>query len=247
MTTSGPDSVTATTMVGCATEQGPDRQRNADAYATAVFHNRLAAAIVDGAGRKPAAAELAPLAAEAATRVAARRTPVWGVMSAAELCADPSVGVPAPSAAIVVATAEDEGIWRIAWAGDSAAWTMRDGVLNKVTISHTEGEEMRRAGQPEEEARRFDSTLTNSLARVPVRGVSGTVARGELLILTSDGVAVPKRLPTETLQALIVEHHGDPQACAELVVRAAREAGSVDDITVMILHHPYTTAKEVNR
>ncbi len=230
----------ASSRLGWATEKGPERERNADALAAIVFHGRLTAALVDGAGRKPAAAELAPLAAETAARAAARETPVLGVVTAARMCADPSVAIPAPSGAIVVATPQDGLKWRIAWAGDSTAWVLRNNTLKRVTTPHTEGEELRKEGISEDEARRQDNKLTNSLSRVPVQGVEGVVTAGDILILASDGLGAPARLSVDTFQSLVLDYRDRPQECANALVEAARNAGSQDDTTIAVIPHPET-------
>ncbi|MEV6608466.1 hypothetical protein [Kutzneria sp. NPDC051319] len=222
---------------GWATETGPDRERNADAVAAELLHGRLTVALADGAGRSPQAAELAPLAAAVAARAAARRTPVWGVLAAAGLCEDPSVEMPKPTGAIVVASPHTDLKWRVAWVGDSTAWTVRDGAVRRATIPHTLGERLRQQGGSEDEARAKDNVLTKSLSRVAVHGVEGVEVTGEWLILASDGLAAPSRLSAQALAAVIADADG-PQGCADRLIMAAREAGSRDDVTVAVVAHP---------
>ncbi|SHF14034.1 PP2C family protein-serine/threonine phosphatase [Streptoalloteichus hindustanus] len=222
-------------VIGVATEKGPRRPLNADAHAHHQFHDRLAVAIVDGTGSTPEVAEFAQLAAATAVRIAARRTPVWGVMAAAELCEDPTEDISSPSGAIVVATALPGRYWQIAWAGDSAAYRWAtDGSVKRVTNPHTQGELLRARGASEEDARRVDHRIMNSLDLAHVYGVWGMCVRSRLLVLASDGL---HRLPETEIATVLQEHASDPEMCAQQLVKAARERSS-DDITALVVPHP---------
>lgn len=222
-------------LLGAATAQGPSRPRNADAHAHHVHHDVLAAAVVDGTGSSPEVADFAAVAATTAARVAARRTPVLGIVTAAEPYADPTTDLLKPSGAIVVAAVRPGGYWRIAWAGDSAAYGLKDdGSVRRFTVPHTVGEEMRRNGAPEAEAAAHDHQLLHSLAHVPVGGVEGVEAVARLLVLASDGL----KLPRHTLAGLLTEHGHDPQTCADRLVAAARDHGSRDDVTALVIPYP---------
>lgn len=226
-----------TPVWGWATEMGSGRERNADGVVGEVFHGVLTVALVDGAGRSPRAAELAPLAAAVAARTAARRSPVWGVMAAAGLCEDPAVEMPKPTGAIIVAAPSTDLKWRLAFAGDATGWTVRDGVVRRATTPHTLGERLRQQGKPEEEARAKDHVLIKSLSRVPINGVEGVEVTGGWLILASDGLMAPARLSTTALAEVVASAEG-PQDCADRLIAAARRVGSVDDVTVAVLQHP---------
>ncbi|MFC6089942.1 PP2C family protein-serine/threonine phosphatase [Saccharothrix lopnurensis] len=230
---------TARRTVGAATSRGPNRPRNADAHAHHVHHGVLAAAVVDGTGSGREVVEFAAVAATTAARVAARRTPVLGLVAAAEAWTEPLSDAPGPDGAVVVASVRPGGHWRIAWAGDSAAYGLKDdGALRRFTSPHTVGEELRRAGAAEAEAAAHDHQLLHSLARVPVGGVEGVEAIARLLVLASDGL----KLPPGDFAALLAGHGHDPGHCAELLVEAAREHGSRDDVTVLVLPYPGTGA-----
>ncbi|MCP2262665.1 Serine/threonine protein phosphatase PrpC, partial [Streptoalloteichus tenebrarius] len=219
--------------------KGPKRPLNADAYAHHVHNGRLAVAVVDGTGSTPEVAEFAQLAAQVAARVAARRTPVWGVMAAAELCADPTGAHPGPvtNGAIVVATAMPDREWLIAWSGDSDAygWDADDRGVWRLTTPHTEGQRMREAGEADEEARRHDNVLLRSLRTAPTDGIDAVRSEARYLILASDGL---HRLPADEMAAILTEHSDDPETCAQQLVKAGREHSN-DDITVLVLQHPH--------
>ncbi|MCP2261619.1 protein phosphatase [Streptoalloteichus tenebrarius] len=231
MTTTASDLV-----VGHATEKGPKRPLNADAAAHHVHGGRLAAAIVDGTGSTAEVADLAGLAATTAVRVAARRTPVLGIVAASELCADAENELPTPDGAIVVAATRPGRRWLVAWAGDSVAYAATDGQVKRVTNPHTRGHLLRVKGAAEEEARRADHQLMHSLARVPVYGVWAMEAQSDMLVLASDGL---HRLPATEMTGILAAHACDPEMCAQQLVKAGRQHSN-DDITVMVLPHPET-------
>jgi len=223
-------------VVGAATSRGPARPRNADAAAVHTFRGRVAAGVMDGTGSEQDVADLAADAIGAAVRRAVRSTPVLGVVHAAETCCDLDADLVRPNGAVVVASSRPGQVWRVAWAGDCGAYGWHDdGTLSRITTPHTRGEQLRREGAPEEEARRHDHQLLMSLARVPVYGVEALEAIAPLLVLASDGLATA---PLPALAEVLREHHAQPQACADALVSAARDHGSRDDITVVVIPHP---------
>ncbi|MCP2259568.1 Serine/threonine protein phosphatase PrpC [Streptoalloteichus tenebrarius] len=223
-------------VLGAASEKGPKRPLNADAYAHHVHNGRLAVAVVDGTGSTPEVAEFAQLAAQVAVRVAARRTPVRGVMAAAELCEDPTVEYPDPSGTIVVATMLPNGESLVAWAGDAAAYGYNPEAreVTRLTTPHTQGQMLREEGFSDEEARKYDNVITNSLTRATYHGVESFVTNRPLLILASDGL---HRVTDDELTAIVREHSGDLETCAQQLVKAGREHSN-DDITVLVVPHP---------
>ncbi|MFE9751583.1 PP2C family protein-serine/threonine phosphatase [Saccharothrix saharensis] len=224
--------MTTPVQVGVATSRGPNRPLNADAHARHCYRGTFAAAVVDGTGSTPEVADFAHVAASVAARVAARETPVLGVVAAAAPYAEDEDG---PSGAIVVASVRRDGYWRIAHAGDSTAYGLRDdGTVRRFTTPHTLGEEMRQQGVPDAEATAHDHKLRHDLGRVPLYGVEGFEAIADLLVLASDGLKVPH----EELERLLATHGHHPQRCAEELVAAARAHGSRDDVTVLVIPHP---------
>ncbi|MFJ6675467.1 PP2C family protein-serine/threonine phosphatase [Actinosynnema sp. NPDC091369] len=226
--------MTTPVQVGVATSRGPNRPLNADAHAQHSYRGTFAAAVVDGTGSTPEVADFAHVAASVAARVAARGTPVLGVVAAAAPYAEDEEE-DGPSGAIVVASVRRNGYWRIAHAGDSTAYGLKgDGTLRRFTTPHTLGEEMRHQGVPDAEAAAHDHKLRHDLGRVPLYGVEGFEAIADLLVLASDGLKVPH----EELERLLATHGHHPQRCAEELVAAARAHGSRDDVTVLVIPHP---------
>ncbi|MCE6994686.1 SpoIIE family protein phosphatase [Saccharothrix sp. S26] len=232
--TNHPAAPSARVRVGAATSQGPSRPLNADACAHHLHRGTFAAAVVDGTGSTPEVADFARVAASVAARVAARQTPVLGVVAAAAAYADHDDEV-GPNGAIVVASVREGGYWRIAYAGDSSAYGLKDdGTVRRFTTPHTLGEELRQQGVAETEAAAHDHKLRHNLGRVPLYGVEGFEAVADLLVLASDGL----KLPHDEFERLLGAHGHDPQRCAEELVVAARAHGSRDDVTVLVIPHP---------
>ncbi|MGW4113349.1 PP2C family protein-serine/threonine phosphatase [Actinosynnema sp. NPDC004786] len=222
-------------LLGAATSRGPSRPRNADAHAQHTFRGTFAAAVVDGTGSTPEVADFARVAADVAARTAARQTPVLGVVVASIPYADFEADHLQPNGAIVVASVRAGGYWRIAHAGDSSAYGLKDdGTLHRFTTPHTLGEELRQQGVPDAEAAAHDHKLRHNVGRVPLYGVEGFEAVARLLVLASDGLKVPH----EVFRGLLLDHGHDPQRCAEELLAAARAHGSRDDVTVLVIPHP---------
>ncbi|MCP2262567.1 Serine/threonine protein phosphatase PrpC [Streptoalloteichus tenebrarius] len=225
-------------VLGAASEKGPKRPLNADAYAHHVHNGRLAVAVVDGTGSTPEVVEFAQLAAATAVRVAARRTPVWGVMAASDLNSDADGdgdGDGDPDGAIAVARAiPGHQRWWTAWAGDCAIYrVITDGAVQRVTHPLTHGTLLRTQGASEEEARRYDHALTHTIGRGPIDGVWALRIVSPLLVLASDGLV----LPESTMAEILTEHANDPETCAHELLKAGR---SGDDTTVVVAPHPDT-------
>jgi PPM family protein phosphatase len=221
-------------FVGHASEQGPKRPRNADRARAHSFHDRLAVAVVDGSGSSPEVVEFARDAAGAAVRVAARRTPMLGVLAATELTADPMVDFPEPDGAMVVAVAQLGEPWLIANVGDCPAWGWDGEECVLLTEPHTNGQWLRDHGADEEVARAHDNQLRHSIGRATIGSVPTVVTSARVLVLGSDGLKVPKA----RMRQILAEHGNSPTTCAKKLVEAAREAGSTDDATALVAHHP---------
>lgn len=133
----------------------------------------------------------------------------------------------------------------IANVGDSRAFRLHDGELTRMTMDHSVVEELVRDGalSPEQAERSpYRNLITRSLGdaedpEVDVDAVDRAeldTSPGTAVILTSDGVHdVPGFLTAELLDAAIAEEP-DLNAAAERVCRAAVEAGSRDNATMVI-------------
>ena len=122
--------------------------------------------------------------------------------------------------------------------GDSRAYRFHDGVLTQITVDHSLAEEMVRNGEISESEAAVHPhrhILTRAL------GVADDVTvdlwriqptRGDRFVLCSDGL-------TNELEAgqiaEVLATVPDPQAAADLLVRAARTHGGSDNITAVVV------------
>lgn len=154
-------------------------------------------------------------------------------------------GSRARSGTTLVFAAVTENHRIIANVGDSRAFRLHLGELTRMTMDHSVVEELVRDGglTPEQAERSpYRNLLTRSLGdevapEVDVDSANGgelDAASGTAIILTSDGVHdVPGLLTAERLEAAMAE---EPtlNAAAERICRAAIEAGSRDNATMVI-------------
>jgi PPM family protein phosphatase len=211
--------------------------------ADAVAHYRrprtgvLAVSVVDGIGSDADVAELMPLLATAAVRVAARDGARTGVLTATHIAAEPLDQLPAPDGVMVLAVIPPDEPATVAYVGDCRAYGWSDGELHQLTVDHTYGEELRQHGAPEQHAARHDHQVLTTIARATVATVTViTDIPHQRLLLMSDGAA--KKLTHEQLAEIARQHEADPQACADAIIAAARAAGSRDDATVAVVTRP---------
>lgn len=224
--------------VGAATEKGPKRPRNADAHATHIYRDTLAAVVLDGTGSAPEDVDFATGAAWAAARVAARRDPGYAILYAAELNADPAnpdpdEALPEPDGAIVVATAHPATGWRISNAGDCKAFSFDGHRVRLLTEDHTIGQLLRELGLPDDVAASRDRQLMHSVGRARLGTVPAAHTDDRIVVLGSDGL----RLSEEQVAEILLDHVADPAAAAPDLVSAAR-AHTSDDITALVALRP---------
>ncbi|WP_239078287.1 SpoIIE family protein phosphatase [Streptomyces sp. SID9124] len=223
-----------THIIAFATRTGTEND-NADSAATyTAADGVIGSAVIDGVGHTPGTSTLAPVLATVAARVAATRGALAGLLSAAQLVADPGPGGNEPNAAAVVAVTFPDGTTTIAWVGDCDAYGWNGHTLTRYTTPHTLGEQLRHGGIDPEVAREYDNRIKTSLAHAVVATVSETETTDPVVILTSDGVSdqiTPAELHT------LVRRHTDPQELARALVAAASDAadGYRDDTTTLVI------------
>lgn len=139
---------------------------------------------------------------------------------------------------IVVMAGLGEGRYALAHVGDSRAYLLRDGALERLTVDHTWVEEVgRRLG--------FSDT---DLARHPMRhmltmalGIEGvmhvptaivTPPPGSKVLMSTDGLHGPV---SDQAIAEILARSEPPAVLAEALVGAALEAGGPDNVTVVVM------------
>jgi serine/threonine protein phosphatase PrpC len=122
--------------------------------------------------------------------------------------------------------------------GDSRAYLLRAGAFRQLTEDHTLVNRMIRAGEitrQEADVHPHRNVLTRALGTEPDVDVDESdlgLLEGDRLLLCSDGLTA--MVAEEQIQA-ILESTRSPQEAAERLVRAANNAGGLDNITVVVL------------
>lgn len=222
--------------VGTATRLGTAAP-SGDAVAVHVQDDgTTAVALVDGIGHSGRVASVAQLLATVMARVSARRGSLAGLLTGAELVADPGSGdEPEPDAVAVVATVSAAGDEiRIAWVGDCRAYALEGGRLRPLTADHNLAEQLALCGYTGEIPRPAARWVRTTVRSAVVATVSEAWTRSPLVVLTSDGVH--DQVPHTTMEALALAHEDEPQALAEALVAAAETGadGVRDDATAIV-------------
>jgi protein phosphatase len=137
-----------------------------------------------------------------------------------------------------------KGQARIAHAGDSRAYLMRNGKLTLLTKDHTQLQQLRDSGKSERELKamgdtyyRWDSTLVNYIGKKDINVALSSrlqLKKGDRILLCSDGLSgyVGDR---EIAQRM--GQRKPAQSVAQDLVRLAKDRKSTDNITVQIYEH----------
>jgi len=126
----------------------------------------------------------------------------------------------------------------VAHVGDSRAYRLRDGVLERLTEDHSLVDELLRQGRltPEEALEHPQrSVITRALGpegAVEVDTRSYSARDGDVYLLCSDGLTT--MLAEDRLAELLLAHANLREA-GEALIAAANEAGGRDNITVVLL------------
>lgn len=131
-----------------------------------------------------------------------------------------------------------EGTFVVAHIGDSRAYRMRDGRLERVTRDHSWVQEQVDRGliSPEQAVGHPQSNIiTRALGTDPSPTPDlyrGELGEGDLFLLATDGLT--DMVSEERIAELLGS--GDPlDARADALVRAANEAGGIDNVTVLLV------------
>jgi serine/threonine protein phosphatase PrpC len=224
--------------IGLASRPGTVHPSGDAAVVHTTADQATAVAVVDGIGHSDRVAYVARLLAEVAARVAARRGPLAGLLSAGELVADPGDGEePEPDAVAVVAvTQPGKDTTRVAWVGDCRAWGWDGAELRQYSTDHTMGQWLRiHRGVPADIVSHHDAWVRVTVAGAVVATVREVEIPDRLVLLTSDGVH--DQVDLVDLVDLVRAHVADPQALAQALTAAARtsDGGERDDATAVVL------------
>jgi len=121
------------------------------------------------------------------------------------------------------------------WAGDSRAYRLRDGELQRITRDHSLVQEMLDSGEiaaEEAEAHPRSNVVTRAIGAgldaVPLDKTTDLLCPGDRFLLCSDGLT--KALPEEEIAALLGE---EGETVAEGLVNAALARKASDNVTAV--------------
>lgn len=143
---------------------------------------------------------------------------------------------------LVAAAATSESRCLIAHVGDSRAYRLRDGRLERLTMDHSLVQQLVDEGMLSADEVRFApnrNVITRALGLEPEVEVSCreiAVAQSDLLLLCSDGLweMLADALIEDALAA-VAAGDAEPAQCATTLVAAANAAGGVDNVSVVVM------------
>ncbi|GAB6938665.1 PP2C family protein-serine/threonine phosphatase [Isoptericola variabilis] len=228
---------------GAATHQGARRRLNEDSYLArgSVFF------VADGMGghdagevaSAAAVAALSPLGDsevvgvdEVRCRVRAAHDAVRAIETA------PGRGAGTTLSGVVLTDQGGEPYWLVVNVGDSRTYRSADGVLEQVSVDHSEVQELVDAGRIT-----AHQALTHPRRHVVTRALGAPddpepdfwflpVHAGDRMLVCSDGLTA-ELTDRRVAEVLLVE--ADPQVAAERLVGEALAAGGRDNITVIVV------------
>jgi protein phosphatase len=133
---------------------------------------------------------------------------------------------------------EANGNYAIGHVGDSRAYRLRDGLLERLTEDHTYVQQLVNRGRLTDEQARLhprSSLLTRALGtddHVDVDLYRGSLCPGDRLLLCSDGLT---GMLSDHQLAELMGSVPDPDVLVDRLIRVANEAGGSDNITVVVV------------
>lgn len=137
--------------------------------------------------------------------------------------------------------------WMVFNVGDSRVYRLNDGILTRVSVDHSEVQELITAGKlTVEEAKQYPrrNVVTRSLGTDPAPQADVWVfppTPGERFMVCSDGL--PLEVDEETIAAVLSDQP-DAQVAADTLVRDAVRAGGRDNVTVIVVDLLVSEAKD---
>ncbi len=138
----------------------------------------------------------------------------------------------------ITAAVVEGGHIAVAHVGDSRAYLLHGGVLQRVTADHSMVADMVRRGQITEEESRIHphrSVITRALGTDPnmyADTYDVDASSGDRLLLASDGLT---GMLTDTEIASLLTENRDPQVAAQSLIDAANDVGGYDNISVVVV------------
>lgn len=146
-------------------------------------------------------------------------------------------GKPGMGTTLTAVTVFDDEV-TVAQVGDSRAYLLHDGALQRITRDHSLMAELIEQGRLTEEEARFHpqrSVITRALGSDPnMQPDTFTlqVEDGDRLMLCSDGLS--SMVADDIIEAIMRQHVGPAQAC-DALVNEALASGGLDNVTVVII------------
>lgn len=223
-----------------ATDVGRVREHNEDSYL--VDDTLGLVAVADGMGGHRAG-EVASATALDALRVAfgAGSTIEAAVAAANDIVYEQSVAdqsLRGMGTTLTAGALGVDGSLSLGHVGDSRAYLVRDGKLERVTTDHSLVDELVRAGELTEEEAEQDprrSMITRALGLEPgvVVDLESVMLRdGDRILLCSDGLT--SMIREDRIQEILTTEP-DIEVAARRLIDAANEAGGADNITVLLV------------
>jgi protein phosphatase len=223
-----------------ATDQGLVRQNNEDSFL--IDDQRGLFAVADGMGGHRGGEVASRTAVEALRAAFANGQPLHDAIGRANLAVleraagDADLAGMGTTMTAVVAVGGHQIL--IGHVGDSRAYLLHDGMLQRATDDHSLVEEMVREGRltPEQaESHPQRAIVTRALGvdqQLAVDLYTLDVAEGDRVVLCSDGLTTMVR---ERDIERMARTEADPQRLADVLVAAANAAGGEDNITVVVI------------
>jgi serine/threonine protein phosphatase PrpC len=232
--------MTVRLIVGAATDVGRVRGHNEDAYL--VDEQLGLVAVADGMGGHQAG-EVASATALEALRAAVTsgegiRDAVTSANAAVYDKSTTDERLRGMGTTLTAATLATGATLLLGHVGDSRAYLLHDGKLQRLTTDHSLVEELIQSGEltPEEaEADPRRSMITRALGIEPDVDVDlypTQLSSGDRLLFCSDGLT--GMVSEEEIRTILVDDH-DPSAAARRLIAGANTAGGIDNITVLVV------------
>ena len=216
------------------------REHNEDRFV--ISSDPSFALVADGMGGYTSGEVASAIVAETVTRELGRGQSVTAAISRChgavkEAAAQGKGG--AGMGAAVIAAVFDDNRYKIAWVGDCRAY-LWSGELRQITRDHSYVESLLARGliSWEEAESRPDRNLitqaigAESIEQVKVDAVEGSLAKGQELLLCSDGL---NDVLSGGLIARILNQDGSAEERVSALVQAAVKAGGIDNITAVLM------------
>jgi PPM family protein phosphatase len=227
-------------VVGASTDVGQVRDHNEDAY---LVDDQLGlVAVADGMGGHQAGEVASATALEALRAAVGSGEGIRdAVTSANDAVYDKSTTderLRGMGTTLTAGTLAAGGTLLLGHVGDSRAYLLHDGALNRLTTDHSLVEELIRAGElteAEAEADPRRSMITRALGIEPDVEVDLypiPLVSGDRILLCSDGLT---GMVSEDELETVLRDEPNPTAAARRLVAAANEAGGIDNITVVVI------------